>query len=152
VEQTQDTRIATFIQLSPILGCVIDYFLPVGFSLWLPLGAWLLFAKTDFDNWHGREAVRWQVMTSLYTFIFVALIFAMFVFGAASSSSTDPDMVGWSAVFGGMISIALLIILRLACAIIWPIIAAVKAHRGQRYVFPFVFSPRRNSGKDALAS
>lgn len=147
---TQDTRFATFIQASPVIGGLVDFLIPLGFSLWLPLGLWLFGARTEFEDWHGRETVRWQLMTSLYKFLLVALIFVAVGWGGLTSG--DPDTYGWALVFSAIFAVPVLIVAHLVFAVIWPIYAAVQAKRGLWYVYPLVFSPRRRVNKDAAAA
>src|SRR5690606_26763884 len=129
---------------------LLDIFFPLLWSLWFPLGLWLLGSRTEFTNWHGREAVRFQVLMLLYgiglTIICLAGFFAGGSYALFESASThDPVdfIVGYAFASIWLIVLALGGIVMYALTLILPAIAAVKASNGEPYVYPLTFSPRR---------
>jgi uncharacterized protein len=95
----------------------------------VPLVLWLVKKDNAFIDFHGREAVRFQVFFTIYALLFFVLIFVTFGF----------------AIF---LAIPLGVVF-FAIEILFPIIAAVKAADGKHYCYPLTFSPRRSALKTA---
>ena len=134
----QDTKYATLTQLSAGIGGVIGF----GF-IWFPLAMWLVGPRDPFSDWHGREAVRWQLMMTLYMVVAALLFLAVTALGSVSAAASNPSLawmivsaIVWIGGFLFLIALALL-------TMIMPFIAAIKARDGKNYVYPFVCSPRR---------
>ncbi len=136
----------SLVHLAALAGIGVDFFMPLLFSVWFPLAIWQLGKKSEENDWHGREAVRFQVVMTIYA----ASCFALMFVGILSTTGTilmveDVHLgqlfalSGWFIVpMIGMVSVAVL-------TIVLPIVAAIRAHDGTRYVYPLVFSPRRRA-------
>ncbi len=136
-----------FVHLAAFAGGIADCFFPLFFSIWAPLAVWLLSSKGPEQDWHGREAVRFQVVMLMYSIALLAgmLVLALFF---PIAPLLLPDAWSIFAAFGaaGVVSVPLLAILALTIlSIVVPLVAAAKARQGERYVYPFTFSPRRHT-------
>lgn len=91
----------------------------------VPLVLWLIKKDNPFVDFHGREAVRFQVFLTLYAALFFILIFVT---------------LGFAILF--LIPVFIVFLLM---EIIFPIVAAIKAADGKQYCYPLTFSPRRHA-------
>ncbi|MCC7019469.1 MAG: DUF4870 domain-containing protein [Ardenticatenales bacterium] len=138
ITEQQIRQTAVLCHLAAFLGMVI----PLG-SLFGPLAVWLVKRADDpFIDENGREAVNFQLSKLIY---FVVLIFVGIVttFGSVggmmAGSGMDSSALSFGAVaamFGsfGLIGIGLLAVFLLG--LICPIIAALKADKGESFRYP----------------
>ncbi len=114
----------------------------VGWTVVVPLVMWLLRKDdSEFIDFHGREAVRFNLFTVLYVFatFLVSLILTIIISIGVSGAIAMPAMV-----FGGIISLWLIFVTFYAVFyLVCVIMATVKASKSKLYCYPLVFSPRR---------
>lgn len=134
-----------------ITGLIGSLIVPI-IGLIVLVGLWAANKKDLFVDWHGREAIRFQLFMWLYSLLFV-LMFLPFYFlviaGATMITETETSTissfvaVGDFVAFGGIAFFVVSFIGITLFALITPIIAAIKAGDGKYFVYPFTFSPRR---------
>ena len=107
---------------------------------------------SSFIDWHGREAVRFQLFLLLWSALLIVPLLIMlgasvFLFGLPQTGGDEftPSIVG---IVSAMVYFGAAIVLLIA-AFVSPIIAAVKASDGEFYCYRFSFSPRRKKLKSA---
>lgn len=139
-------RYGMYIQVSAIVGGILDIFVPLFWSLWFPLTLWYFGPKTEFADWHGREAVRFQLMMMAYVFggllgwfTLAALLVSTGEIGALMAASSS------FVLFFGLLIFEVV-------TLVMPIIAALRAREGEYYVYPQTFSPRRNQHRNPIAT
>jgi uncharacterized Tic20 family protein len=155
-----DTKHAKLIHILALVGGILDLFLPLLWSLWFPLLAWLMGPKTPFNDWHGREAVRFQLFMALYSVLSLVVVIILAVAGAggvyeALDASSDGFIAGISAMMsagsaGFLIAVAFLA--PVVLTYVMPVRAALRARDGVYYVYPFTFSPRRAAARHLSSS
>jgi len=129
--------------LSPLLASLF-YFLAIPFlNLIVPLIMWLCRKNQDeFIDFHGREAIRFQLFMMLYGFVFVMALLMLFGTSYIGAAFANPA-VFFTASGGFIVVLVVVGLALLIIPIIFPIVAAVKASSGQLYCLPLTFSPRK---------
>ncbi|WP_025740122.1 DUF4870 domain-containing protein [Aquimarina pacifica] len=136
-------NISTFIHL----GTFSKYFIPFGNYI-VPIVLWTTNKdKSSFINKHGKEAINFQLSILLYTVILGIFSFPFFifsVFGDAtindlfhlddfSFSFSNPG--GFRTLIGASF-IGIIALIGFFLEIIFVIIAALKANKGEEYKYP----------------
>ena len=147
-----ETKHANYIQLSAAFGGILGFFAPFWWSLWLPLLLWLAGPKSEFNDWHGREAVRWQLVTTAYMLLAVVLAFVFLVGGMVIAGSGNAPEFGTLFGGGGFIGGLFLAVPVFVVQTVMPFVASSHARKGEWYVYPFVFSPRRRQNRAPIAA
>jgi len=149
---------AKYIQMGAAFGAIVDFQLflnwhvAFGLSLWAPLALWLLSPRGDFVEHHGAEAVRWQIFTSVVYEL--PLFVAFMVFGGVTLGLDKAKADPFSIVAMG--STSLLLVLGLCVLVVLQVLlpfrAAFRARRGEWYVYPWTFSPRKQNRNRVLVT
>jgi len=134
---------AALLHVFALLGNFVLVMMIPFLNLIIPLVMWLCKKnENEFIDFHGREAIRFQLFMMLYGFVFVVALLMLFGTSYFGAALNDPS-VFLVASSGFAILLIFGVLALLLIPIIFPIVAAVKASNGERYCYPFVFSPRK---------
>ena len=146
-----DTTYARRIHQAAALGMVIDLVLPFFWSIILPAAIWGFGPSSRFNSHHGWQAVKFQLLLTLYAIILLALCLiglAVTRGGGATLSVTTHSPIG---AIGGLVAaggFALILLCGVLAifllGLIMPLVAAGRAGNGDYYVSPLSFSAPRN--------
>ncbi len=127
---------AVLIHLSGFVGLLFTF---IG-NIIAPLVLWLIFrSRSDMADFHGKKALNFQISISLYGLIIIVFgVGLFFLLIAGISSETDEanftDLYDSVAVLGAFIfAVALtatMLLIHFSIWLIWTIVAAVRASRG----------------------
>jgi uncharacterized protein len=122
---------ALFCHLSAFLSFVVPFGHIIG-----PVAVWLTKrAESPFIDWHGREAVNFQITSTIVSFvIMLALVLLLFTAGFFSGVSTSPP-----SMMSSLIPMLLVLGLFLAwtvTAVVFTLVAGVRASHGRRWQYP----------------
>ncbi len=106
--------------------------------------------ETPLIDHHGREALRFQIMMSIYAISGALITFITlgirFIPVEGSAVMVDPT--------GSVFVASIIMILAIAIgvgftlfALFYPIYMAIEASKGKKVTYPLVFSPRRRAAK-----
>lgn len=139
MDQRQINQTAMLCHLAAFAGLILPFFSLIG-----PLAVWLMKRGEDpFIDANGREAVNFHL--SLYAYGILGSG-AMLLLGLASvgglATMAQHDQAGAAAfgamagMFGGIGLLVVLGLVLLLMGMIFPIIAALKADKGEMYRYP----------------
>ncbi len=95
-----------------------------------PLIVWLIFrGRSDMVNFHGKKALNFNISFLIYYIILIALMIPFFVIGTIADIEQEIVAGFWETLALLGVSLFLMLILGITW-IIWTIVAAVRASRG----------------------
>lgn len=124
------------------LAAFAGFLLPLG-SLVGPLAMWLLKRDEDpFIDAHGREAVNFHLSLYLYGIVGAGIVLAVWLasFGGLAAAhrfgSRSPDFGAMAGLFGSIGILGLGAVTLVLLGTLLPIVAALKADKGEAYRYP----------------
>ena len=95
-----------------------------------PLIVWLIFrGKSDMVDFHGKRALNFQISFLIYFIVLFAAMIPFFIIGIIAGEK-DEIVTGFWATLILLIASALLMLVSGIVWLIWTIVAAVRASRG----------------------
>ena len=95
-----------------------------------PLIVWLIFrGKSDMVDFHGKRALNFQISFLIYFIVLFAAMIPFFIIGIIAGEK-DEIVTGFWATLILLIASALLMVVSSIVWLIWTIVAAVRASRG----------------------
>ena len=95
-----------------------------------PLIVWLIFrGKSDMVNFHGKRALNFQISFLIYFLILFIAMIPFFIFGSIAGEK-DEIVTGFWPTLILLIIAGLLMLASSIVWLIWTIVAAVRASRG----------------------
>ncbi len=95
-----------------------------------PLIVWLILrGKSDMVNFHGKKALNFQISFLIYFIVLFAAMIPFFIIGTIAGEK-DEIVTGFWATLILLIVSALLMLVSGIVWLIWTIVAAVRASRG----------------------
>ncbi len=123
IQHADERTWSTLLHLSAFLG----FLLPFG-SIVAPLIVWLIFrGRSDMVDYHGKRALNFQISFTIYSLLSIVLMYVLIVLPIGFSSSFDNSiLIALMFILIGFLTVLIAAIIW----IIWTILAAVRANRG----------------------
>ncbi len=141
-DNQNDNSTAALIHLSS-LSSLVQFAIPIPFiSILFPLILWQAFKNnSDYIDYHGKEAVNFNISFLFYNFILGIIALALFgvtIFNAISlGNANDPmEIINILLSTGGIVGILVAFSVIGILKIIFIILATVKAGQGYHYRYP----------------
>ena len=95
-----------------------------------PLIVWLIFrGKSDMVNFHGKKALNFQISFFIYFIILFIAMIPFFIIGTIAGEKEEIVAGFWPTLIMLIVSALLMLVLGIMW-LVWTIVAAVRASRG----------------------